>query len=152
MHILCFPMAVAVDRFDCIMFVCSMFFMDNEIWRMIVNVLLFLLRFETFDGTAEAGQDYIPKKGQLIFEPGETTKNIEIEIIDDYEWEPDETFFVKLNVDTKGAAIVGKHSIIEVTIINDDGKRDGLDLGECLVRVIRSGMPAFRPYPDFIIP
>eukprot|EP00057_Strongylocentrotus_purpuratus_P018304 XP_011672778.1 PREDICTED: sodium/calcium exchanger 3 isoform X3 [Strongylocentrotus purpuratus] len=79
-----------------------------------------MVKFETFDGTAEAGQDYIPKKGQLIFEPGETTKNVEIEIIDDYEWEPDETFFVKLNVDTKGSAIVGKHSIIEVTIINDD--------------------------------
>ncbi|XP_072167708.1 sodium/calcium exchanger Calx-like [Diadema setosum] len=79
-----------------------------------------MVKFETFDGTAEAGQDYIAKKGQLIFEPGETTKNIEIEIIDDYEWEPDETFFVKLQVDTKGNAIIGKKSIIEVTIINDD--------------------------------
>lgn len=79
-----------------------------------------MIKFETFDGTAEAGQDYIAKKGQLIFEPGETTKTIEIEIIDDYEWEPDETFFVKLNIDTKGTAIIGKKSIIEVTIINDD--------------------------------
>ena len=80
-------------------------------------------RFETFDGTAESGQDYIAKKGQLIFEPGETTKLIEVEIIDDYEWEPDETFFVKLQVDTKGSAIIGKKSIIEVTIINDDGRK-----------------------------
>ncbi|XP_041473930.1 sodium/calcium exchanger 3-like isoform X3 [Lytechinus variegatus] len=79
-----------------------------------------MVKFETFDGTAEAGQDYIAKKGQLIFEPGETSKSIEIEIIDDYEWEPDETFFVKLHVDTKGTAILGTQSIVEVTIINDD--------------------------------
>jgi len=45
-------------------------------------------------------------------------------IIDDYEWEPDETFFVKLHadVDESSDVEIGPHSIAEVTIINDDGK------------------------------
>ena len=45
-------------------------------------------------------------------------------IIDDYEWEPDETFFVKLHVPegTFDAVELGQHSIAEVTIINDDGR------------------------------
>lgn len=78
------------------------------------------VKYETVDGTAEANSDYIPAKGTLIFEAGETSKFIEIEIIDDYEWEPDETFFVKLSLDTKENTIIGRKTICEVTIINDD--------------------------------
>lgn len=79
-------------------------------------------RYETVDGTAEANSDYVPAKGTLVFEAGETSKYIDIEIIDDYEWEPDETFFVKLTLDTKENTIIGRKTICEVTIINDDGK------------------------------
>lgn len=77
--------------------------------------------YETIDGTAEAGSDYIAKKETLTFQPQETHKYIEIIIIDDYEWEPDETFFVKLHSDPHDDAVeIGQHSIAEVTIINDD--------------------------------
>lgn len=81
-------------------------------------------RYETIDGTAEAGSDYIAKKGTITFDPKETSKQIEVVIIDDYEWEPDETFFIKLHsdVDDTPAVEIGPHSIAEVTIINDDGK------------------------------
>lgn len=78
------------------------------------------VKYETVDGTAEANSDYIPVKGTLVFEAGETSKYIDIEIIDDYEWEPDETFFVKLALDTKENTIIGRKTICEVTIINDD--------------------------------
>ena len=33
----------------------------------------------------------------MVFAPGETKKAVEVKIIDDDEWEPDETFFVKLS-------------------------------------------------------
>ncbi|XP_065660327.1 sodium/calcium exchanger 3 isoform X2 [Hydra vulgaris] len=78
--------------------------------------------YETIDGTAEAGSDYISKKDVLIFQSNETHKHFEVTIIDDNEWEPDETFFVKLypTQGTEENVIIGHHSITEVTIINDD--------------------------------
>ncbi|XP_078609658.1 sodium/calcium exchanger 3-like isoform X6 [Branchiostoma floridae x Branchiostoma japonicum] len=77
-------------------------------------------RYETIDGTAEAGSDYIPQKDVLVFEPGESMKNIKIVIVDDNQWETDETFFVKLSVDPDSGAVLGRKSINEITIINDD--------------------------------
>lgn len=47
-------------------------------------------RIETIDGTAEANSDYLPMKDTLSFSPGETEKLIDIGIIDDDQWEPDE--------------------------------------------------------------
>ena len=62
----------------------------------------------------------------MVFEKDEKVKHIDIEIIDDNEWEPDEVFFVKLSLDTSDPsyknASLGRKSIQEVTIINDDGK------------------------------
>ena len=82
--------------------------------------------YETIDGTAEAGSDYIGKKELLQFLPDELHKYIDIVIIDDNEWEPDETFFVKLWCDPQDTAVkIGKHSVTEITIINDDGNCRG---------------------------
>jgi len=48
---------------------------------------------------------------------------IEIEIIDDNVWEPDETFFVKLSLlEANGYVQLGKKTINQITIINDDGE------------------------------
>ena len=51
---------------------------------------------------------------------------VDITIIDDNEWEPDEVFFVKLSLDPEDPsyhqAVLGPKSIQEVTIVNDDGK------------------------------
>ncbi len=49
-----------------------------------------MIRIETIDGTAEAEKDYIPVKTTMVFEKEETQKYLDIEIIDDNEWEPDE--------------------------------------------------------------
>ncbi|XP_022095531.1 sodium/calcium exchanger 3-like [Acanthaster planci] len=79
-----------------------------------------VVRYETVNGTAEAGSDYIAQRSTLVFEPGETEKIIEIEIIDDNEWEPDETFFVKLAMDPSEEACLGHRSVMQVIIMNDD--------------------------------
>ncbi|XP_028299275.1 sodium/calcium exchanger 1-like isoform X2 [Gouania willdenowi] len=52
--------------------------------------------YQTEDGTAYTGSDYKFSKGTLIFNPGETEKEIHIEIIDDDIFEEDEHFLVHL--------------------------------------------------------
>lgn len=105
-------------------------------------------RVETIDGTAEAVKDYIPVRQTVAFAPNEVLQHVDIAIVDDNEWEPDEVFFVKLSLDvddetTKsfqvlddettpmtvlgkrqplGAVVLGKRAIQEITILNDDGQ------------------------------
>jgi solute carrier family 8 (sodium/calcium exchanger) len=47
-----------------------------------------------------------------------------LEIVDDNQWEPDEEFFVKLTLIPQESENVrlGRTSIMEITILNDDGK------------------------------
>ena len=82
-------------------------------------------RVETIDGTANENTDYKPLKQVLVMEKDEGHASVDVEIIDDNEWEPDEVFFVKLCVDTHdpsaATTVIGHHSICEVTIVNDDG-------------------------------
>jgi hypothetical protein len=52
--------------------------------------------YSTADGTAVAGQDYTATAGTLNFSAGETSKTIQIPIIDNEPTEPDETFTVSL--------------------------------------------------------
>ena len=77
---------------------------------------------ETYDGTAEAKEDYIPIKKSMVFQPGQTTQELDIEIIDDNIWEPDEVFFVKLSMEPDQPGMIGKRQITQVVILNDDGK------------------------------
>lgn len=78
---------------------------------------------ETIDGTAEAGSDYKPIKEYVEFSVNEALREVYIEIIDDDIWEPDEFFFVKLHLPEEKKqhdVVLGKVSINQVTIINDD--------------------------------
>ncbi|XP_022249769.1 sodium/calcium exchanger 3-like [Limulus polyphemus] len=106
-------------------------------------------RVETIDGTATAGEDYVPLKQIITFQPNEEEKKVFVEIINDNQWEPDETFFLKLVVseeDRKEAAL-GRTCIMEITILNDDEpgillfKRRGIlvkeNAGNALIPVIR---------------
>lgn len=77
---------------------------------------------ETIDGTAEAGSDYKPVKDVIKFAAKEQLKDFYVDIIDDDIWEPDEFFFVKLSLEPNQNAVLGKTSINQVTIVNDDGK------------------------------
>lgn len=77
------------------------------------------INYETSDGTANAGEDYVTKNGVLEFAEGEYTKVIEVEIIDDDVWEETETFFVRLFNPSRGTEM-DKICVTQVSIINDD--------------------------------
>lgn len=78
------------------------------------------VKWRTTDITAVAGKDYEGGQGELIFAHGESTKDIEVKIIDDGEFEKDEHFRVEL-VEVDGMAEIGKTRQMIVTIVNDDG-------------------------------
>ncbi|CAL4104637.1 unnamed protein product, partial [Meganyctiphanes norvegica] len=82
------------------------------------------VRVETIDGTATVDQDYISINEKITFEAGETEKQVEVEIINDNQWEPDEEFFLKIsmlmNSEDRMGVQLGRISIMEITILNDD--------------------------------
>jgi solute carrier family 8 (sodium/calcium exchanger) len=108
------------------------------------------VRVETIDGSATEGDDYVKVDEILTFQPNETEKEIGITIVDDNQWEPDEEFFLKLNLvsnDDNKEVKLGRTSIMEVMILNDDEpgtfqfeKRGHLvkeSCGDALISVIR---------------
>ncbi|XP_047221826.1 sodium/calcium exchanger 1-like isoform X2 [Girardinichthys multiradiatus] len=90
--------------------------------------------YRTEDGTANAGSDYQFTEGTVVFKPGETEKEIRIDIIDDDIFEEDEHFLVHLTnvrVISEGAndhemnhtdslAGLGLPCTATVTIFDDD--------------------------------
>ena len=54
------------------------------------------VKFATANGTAKAGTDYMATAGTLTFAPGDTTKTIEVPIVDDPAVESEEYFTVTL--------------------------------------------------------
>jgi hypothetical protein len=60
------------------------------------NVITACVAFTTSDGTAVAGQDYIPISGPSTFTPGESVQTCAIPILNDNLKEPDEIFYVNL--------------------------------------------------------
>jgi large repetitive protein len=76
--------------------------------------------FSTADvGSATAGSDYTATSGTLTFAPGETTKNITVQVNGDTSVEPNETFVVNL-ANVTGNASLGDQQAAG-TILNDDG-------------------------------
>ena len=75
------------------------------------------------DGTATAGEDYVPEIGTLVLEPGQTTGIISVPILDDRLDEVDETFTMVLsdpvNATLEDGAATG-------TIIDDDASLAGM--------------------------
>lgn len=75
---------------------------------------------KTIDGEAIANDDYIPFSGILEFKKGEKSKTVDIKIIDDDDWEPDEDFFVQLYDPSTRQDLIGHDTRTRVTIIDDD--------------------------------
>lgn len=73
--------------------------------------------FHTEDGTATVVEDYKETTGTLVFNPGEEVKFVEVPIVDDDQYEPDENFYVKLTNPSEGEIL---NESTEVTIIDDD--------------------------------
>jgi hypothetical protein len=75
--------------------------------------------FQTANGTATTGNnDYVAKSGTLTFAPGETTKNITIEVEGDSKREADETFYLDLFGLSSNALLIDGRGV--GTILNDD--------------------------------
>ena len=76
------------------------------------------LKWSTSDGTAIAGEDYVGVTNSLlVFEPGETLKNIEVKIMNDGQFEQDENFRVTAS-DAVNAGLI--KNTTEILITNDD--------------------------------
>ena len=78
-----------------------------------------LVSYETSNGSAMAGEDFEYTSGRLHFAAGETEKKIEIQIVDDNNYEPDESFYVAIKAPCENVTL-GPVNITEVTIIDDD--------------------------------
>ena len=72
--------------------------------------------YKTVDGTAAAGNDFIAASGTLTFAPGQTTRTVLVQTIDDSAMEPNDTFSVVLT-NAQGAVGTGG-----ATILDDDAK------------------------------
>jgi hypothetical protein len=74
--------------------------------------------YATEDGTALAGQDYVAQSGTLTFNPGETTKTINITVLGDALDELNEQFFVNLSNPSSNGKIVDDQGV--GTIVDND--------------------------------
>jgi hypothetical protein len=76
--------------------------------------------YATQDGSATQKGDYIIERGTLKFADGETSKNIQIPVIDDVYVEGDETFTLNLSNPAGGGASLGGNSSTTITIVDND--------------------------------
>ncbi|MFB1510938.1 MAG: Calx-beta domain-containing protein [Thiocapsa sp. C3-sup] len=76
--------------------------------------------YATVDGTALAGSDYLPvgESEGLTFQPGETTKTVNVELIDDDIPEPTKTLYLELIAPD---VVVLTRAQGTATILDDDG-------------------------------
>ncbi len=79
------------------------------------------VNYTTQNGTASAGlnNDYVATSGTLTFNPGETSKDIVVSIVNNAAPEPTETFSIVLSSPT-GAFTLGSPSTFVVTILDND--------------------------------
>lgn len=78
--------------------------------------------YATRDGTARAGEDYLPVSGTLLLYPNETSAVIPVEVIGDFTQEPDETLYLDITNPVGGSLGAGFIKLTAMrTILNDDG-------------------------------
>jgi hypothetical protein len=109
----------------------------------------------TSDKSAESGKDYTAVSETILFAHGETSKTIEIPIMNDGRLEGDETVHLSLS-DPKGDVAVGKPAVAALTIQDDawdviEGDVDGsgvVDLNDLLMtlQVISGETPGSDVY------
>ncbi|MGB5928962.1 MAG: Calx-beta domain-containing protein, partial [Cyclobacteriaceae bacterium] len=92
------------------------------------------VNYATADGTANAGTDYTATSGTLTFNPGETSKSVDVSITDDALDEANETFVLNLSsasnatiADTQGLATITDNDSAPSISVNDvtAGEGDG---------------------------
>jgi uncharacterized repeat protein (TIGR01451 family) len=105
------------------------------------STLTVMVNYATADGTATAGADYTAVSGTLTFAPGETTKTINVPIINDTLDEANETYFVNLSnasngtiLDSQGQGTINDNdptptlSVSDASVLEGDSGTKSLDL------------------------
>jgi hypothetical protein len=77
------------------------------------------VNYATRDGSASAGSDYSATSGKLTFAAGQTSKTINVAVLGDSIYEPDESFYLDLSA-AAGATIARGTAM--GTITNDDAQ------------------------------
>lgn len=77
------------------------------------------VRYETVDGSARGGEDFVATSGELTFEDGETWRVVRITMLPDNRNEPDEVFWLRLT-SPAGGAVLGPPTTVQLTILDDD--------------------------------
>ncbi|GIY91764.1 g-protein coupled receptor 98 [Caerostris extrusa] len=88
------------------------------------------VRYQTVPITALVQTDFVPAKGELVFDEGEIRKTITVQILDDSVREPSKMFEVQLFDPTAGLGVInfrgfGSISKTVVTITDDDKVQQG---------------------------
>ena len=73
--------------------------------------------FATLAGSAQAGSDFIPTNGTLVFVPGETNKELRVSVVADNIREDEENFFLQLLGATNATLLTSSGM---ATIVDDD--------------------------------
>ncbi|KAM4808264.1 adhesion G-protein coupled receptor V1 [Rhinophrynus dorsalis] len=101
-----------------------------------------ILRFQTIPGSAKALEDYVPiDSGEVIFEKYHTSSTIEVSIIDDNIYEPDELFYLNLtSVESVGAyrakpRLNFDSSLSSITILANDFLAGFVSIGPAVTYV-----------------
>ncbi|HEX3070701.1 MAG TPA: Calx-beta domain-containing protein [Thermoanaerobaculia bacterium] len=76
------------------------------------------VRWQTQDGSATAGSDYLAGSGELVFQPGDVIKTFTVAVNGDTTFEPDETFNIVITGTDNTATPPGQAAV--GTIVNDD--------------------------------
>lgn len=74
--------------------------------------------YETIDGTAIAGEDFIVKSGSVVFAEGEQEKTVTVMVNGDTDLEPDEHF--ALSITEVVNARIGPQQRAQYTLVNDE--------------------------------
>lgn len=74
----------------------------------------------TIDDTAFDGEDFKAIDRIVTISTGQNEQVIEIEILDDDQWEPDEDFLIEIYDPTTKERLPGADTQCRVTIIDDD--------------------------------
>ena len=78
--------------------------------------------FETGDGTATAGEDYVAEKGHLVFAPGVTSRTASISVLEDAHDEGSETLTLtvtRINTEIDGDLKSEMSEVVGIALIGD---------------------------------
>lgn len=117
------------------------------------------VNYSTIAGTAFAGSDFLATSGQVIFQPGETTKDVFVDVVSDNVAEADETFKLAISIPADGFAVLSGNAEAVGTIDADESvfKLVNVDSptisegGMSRFKVVRTGATDFAATVNFAV-